>query len=233
MIVLIPSYRPDERLVALVQDLRTAAPDAEVLVVDDGSGPAYDAVFAEAAHGGAQVERFPRNRGKGAALRSGFAWVAEHRPGHDVVCADSDGQHTPDDIVAVAAAVRPGAMVLGGRRFTGEVPWRSRVGNTLIRWAFRLGTGQRVHDTQTGLRGYPAELLDWLQTIPGDRFEYEFNLLLEAPDAGVAIDEVEIATIYLDDNASSHFRPVADSVRIYAPLLLRPLRRLLPRGVSG
>lgn len=233
MIVLIPSYQPDERLVALVQDLCAAAPDADVLVVDDGSGPAYEGVFAEAGAAGAHVESHPRNRGKGAALRTGFAWIQEHREGLDVVCADSDGQHTPGDILRVAAAIRPGAMVLGGRRFTGAVPLRSRVGNTLIRWAFRWGTGQRVHDTQTGLRGYPAELLGWLRTVPGDRFEYEFNLLLGAPDAGVAIDEVEIATIYLDDNASSHFRPVVDSVLIYAPLLLRPLRGLLPRGVSG
>ncbi|WP_236558826.1 GtrA family protein [Arthrobacter sp. 9V] len=74
-------------------------------------------------------------------------------------------------------------------------------------------------DTQTGLRGYRADMLPWLMTVRGQRYEYELNLLLEAKQAGYGIDSVEIATVYLDHNSGSHFRPVADSLRIYAPLL--------------
>ncbi len=79
---------------------------------------------------------------------------------------------------------------------------------------------RRAHpDTQTGLRGYPASMLPWLRSVRGERYEYELNLLLEAKQAGYAIESVDIATVYLDHNSGSHFRPLADSVRIYAPLL--------------
>ncbi len=219
MLILIPAYEPDLRLVTLIRDLGHHLPDARVLVVDDGSGAAFDGVFEVSVDAGATVVRLPHNRGKGAALKVGFAWAAEHSPGEDVVCADCDGQHTPADIARVAAAVAPDTMALGGRRFTGDVPARSRFGNTVSRWAFRAVSGSRVHDTQTGLRAYPAGLLGWLQSVPGERFEYEFNLLLQARSAGVGIIELPIETIYLDENSSSHFRPVRDSLRIYAPVL--------------
>lgn len=223
--MLIPAYEPDLRLVQLVRDLRSALPHARVLVVDDGSGPAYDGVFEVAADAGAHVNRTAVNAGKGVALKRGFAWASEHAPHEVIVCADCDGQHTPADIARVAARVKPGtrSMVLGGRLFTSTpgapVPLRSRFGNTVTRWLFRAVSGTRVNDTQTGLRAYPADVVGWLQSVPGDRFEYEFNLLLRARGAGVSIDEIPIETIYLDANESSHFRPVVDSLRIYAPML--------------
>ncbi len=220
MIVLIPAYEPDRRLVALLRELALAAPELAVVIVDDGSGPSYAPVFSDAAVLGADVIGFPANRGKGAALKHGFAHIAAHYPGQDVVCADADGQHTVRDILRVGRAVRPGALALGVRAFTGRVPLRSRLGNTLTRWAFRAATGISVSDTQTGLRGYPAAALDWLLSVPGDRFEYELNLLLRARGAGWTIEELPIDTVYLADNASSHFRPLADSARIYLPLLV-------------
>ena len=119
-------------------------------------------------------------------------------------------------------------MVLGVRAFSGRVPLRSRVGNSLTRWAFRAASGVGVSDTQTGLRGYPAELLGWLGTIEGDRFEYESNLLFEAKAAHVAVKEIEFQTIYLDENASSHFRPVQDSVRALSGRLTCRVNSTMP-----
>ncbi|MFC6419750.1 GtrA family protein [Sanguibacter inulinus] len=221
VIVLVPAYEPAAPLVDLVSSLRAADPALHVVVVDDGSGPAFAPVFAAAQSAGALVLTHPTNRGKGAALKTGFACVVSAFPGHDVVCADCDGQHSVVDVLRVADRLytSEAAMVLGSRRFLGDVPLRSRVGNSLTRAMFRLSTGLDVHDTQTGLRGYPAAMLPWLLTVDGDRYEYELNLLLRASATGRAVEEVEIATIYLDDNASSHFRPVVDSARIYAPLL--------------
>ncbi|CAN5374428.1 bifunctional glycosyltransferase family 2/GtrA family protein [soil metagenome] len=221
MIILIPAYEPDSRLTALVTELRTADPSAGILVVDDGSGPHFARVFAAAQAAGAEVIGYGTNRGKGRALKTGLRHLRENYPGHDVVCADSDGQHTVRDILRIAEQTRDadGAMILGGRRFTGEVPLRSRAGNAISRAAFRLATGVPVHDTQTGLRGYPAGLVDWLLDVKGERFEYELNVLLQSRAAGVAIEEVEIETVYLEHNASSHFRPVVDSAKVLAPLL--------------
>ena len=217
MIVLIPAYQPDHRLAELVARLQRH----RVLVVDDGSGTAYAGAFAAARRAGAEVLTLRRNRGKGFVLRAGFAHVASRCPGEAVVCADSDGQHRVEDIEAVAARVEcsDAAMVLGVRRFTGPVPARSRFGNAATRIAFRLITGRAVTDTQTGLRGYPARMLPWLGRVPGDRFEYELRLLLRAARERLPIEEVEIATVYLDGNRSSHFRPVIDSARIYGPMI--------------
>jgi glycosyltransferase involved in cell wall biosynthesis len=220
VIVLVPAYEPDARLVALLDALRTAVPGAHLLVVDDGSGPAFAPVFDAARQRGCVVLTHPVNRGKGAALRTGFRYAVDHHPGADVVCADSDGQHSPTDVLRVAARLRDGGeLVLGVRAFTGFVPLRSRFGNAVTRTLFRLATGQDVRDTQTGLRAYAAPLLTWLLSVPGDRFEYELNVLLQAVRRRLPIDEIEIDTIYLEGNASSHFHPVVDSLRIYGPLL--------------
>ncbi|MFF1253268.1 GtrA family protein [Pseudarthrobacter sp. NPDC058329] len=227
MIILIPAYEPDRKLPALIRTIRDAEPWVPIVVVDDGSGPQYREVFDDVRAHGCHVISYGHNRGKGFALKTGFGFIADNLPGHGVVCADSDGQHRLSDILRVAEAVRrnraePGGwttMVLGSRNFTGDVPARSRLGNTATKALFTLATGERIPDTQTGLRGYPAAMVPWLRSVRGDRYEYELNLLLEARHAGYSIESVDIATVYLDHNSGSHFRPLADSARIYAPLL--------------
>jgi glycosyltransferase involved in cell wall biosynthesis len=233
VIVLIPAYEPDQRLVTLVGSLRDAVPDARVVAVDDGSGPAYRPVFDAAENLGCTVLRHPVNKGKGFALKSGFRYIASTHRGDDVVCADADGQHTVGDILRVAERVRrAGHLVLGARRFTGTVPLRSRFGNAVTRVLFSAATGRHVRDTQTGLRAYPGSMLGWLQRVPGDRFEYEMNVLLEAAQAKQAVTETDIATIYLEQNKSSHFRPLVDSLRVYRPLLRFSASSLLAFAVD-
>jgi putative flippase GtrA len=226
MIILIPAYEPDQQLPALIRRIREAEPWVPILVVDDGSGPQYRDVFDGVRALGCHVISYGRNRGKGFALKTGVGFIADNLPGHDVVCADSDGQHTVVDILRVARALqentaeeRRATMVLGSRSFTGDVPARSRLGNSATMALFTLATGERIPDTQTGLRGYPAPMIPWLRSVRGDRYEYELNLLLDAGNGGYSIQSVEIGTVYLDHNSGSHFRPLVDSVRIYAPLL--------------
>lgn len=225
--VLVPAYEPDHRLVDLVAALAARLPLARVLVVDDGSGEAYAEPFGQVAAAGGVVVQHARNYGKAEALRTGMAAILERAPGADIVCVDCDGQHLPRDVARVAdelARLRalgaaPG-LVLGCRSFDGAVPLRSRVGNRATTALVELATGQRIDDTQTGLRGIPAELVPWLLAIPGERFAWELTVLLRAGRDGVRIHTVPIETVYLDHNASSHFRPVLDSVRVLAPLLL-------------
>ncbi|CAM3897887.1 glycosyltransferase [Nocardioides zeicaulis] len=220
--VLVPAYRPGPALLRTLADLRAARPGWHLLVVDDGSGPAYADLLAQARTLGAEVLTIADNRGKGAALKTGLAHVAATRPGSAVVCIDADGQHAMEDVVAVGERLLedPDArrVVLGTRTFDGAVPLRSRVGNTVTRWLFTAATRTTLTDTQTGLRGLPAGILTWACSVPGERYEYELQVLLRVARAGIALDPVPIATIYLDDS-SSHFRPVVDSLRVYAPLL--------------
>lgn len=93
------------------------------------------------------------------------------------------------------------------------------MGNALTAFLFRLSTGQKLADTQTGLRGFTPQILDWAVRIPGDRYEYEFTMLLRASRFGIALDSHPIMRVYEPGNPTSHFNPVRDSLRIYAPLL--------------
>jgi putative flippase GtrA len=221
MIVLIPAYEPDDRMVTLIGQLLSHSPAMQIVVVDDGSGDSYRSMFDSAESLGAMVLRGETNRGKGHALKEGFAYIAEAFPGKSFVCADCDGQHTYLAISRVGQELERhvNALVLGTRSFSGQVPARSRIGNNATKVLFGVATGLDLADTQTGLRGYPGAMIPWLLTIKGDRFEYELNVLLHTKDSGVNIVEIPIETIYLDGNASSHFRPIVDSIRVYAPLL--------------
>ncbi len=187
------------------------------MLVDDGSGGACAGIFEKAAEKGCAVLKHEKNRGKGAALKTGFCWIQENRRGTEViVTADCDGQHTVKDIVRVAESVRPGSreLVLGSRTFQGEVPKKSRIGNMISRKMFALFTGVEVWDTQTGLRGFPSALLPWLLSIPGDRFEYEQNMLFDCRRQGCEIREIPIETVYENENRGTHFHPIRDSLLV-------------------
>jgi putative flippase GtrA len=234
MIVLIPAYEPDEQLVSLVGAIRAERDDVTIVVVNDGSSTSYDEVFEAIGSEYVTVVVHRQNMGKGCALKTGFAHIAEKFPGSDVVCADSDGQHRIEDIMRVADALhgRDATIVLGSRGWTGRVPFKSRLGNSLTRLVFRISTGLRLGDTQTGLRAYPASMLPWLQAVEGDRFEYEMTVLLDATKAGYAVEEVAIDTVYLDGNHSTHFRPVMDSARVYLPFLKFSLSSLVAFAID-
>ena len=191
------------------------------MVVDDGSARGAD-VFGDVAGLGVPVVAHAVTRGKGAALKTGFAWIRDNLPGcRAVVTADADGQHRPDDILRVAKAAleNPGAMALGVRAFAGKVPLRSRIGNWWTRQFFFLATRVRVADTQTGLRGIPVGMLPRMLDIPGERYEYEMAMLADLRNCPKPPVQVPIETVYVDGNSSSHFNPLLDSLRIYGALV--------------
>ena len=218
-IALIPAYEPDEKMLALLPQLTAAG--LAVVVVDDGSGPDYAPLF-EAAKAYGTVLTHPENRGKGAALKTGYRWLLEQDGDpFTVVAVDADGQHRLPDVLRLCeeAEKTPDTLVLGGRAFQGKVPLRSRMGNAITRFVFTLSTGLRVHDTQTGLRACGRALLPFLLSVEGDRYEYEMNVLLRCSRDKVPLREVPIETVYIDGNASSHFNALRDSARIYREIL--------------
>lgn len=219
--ILIPVYKPEARLVGFVRQL--TAQGARVVVVNDGSGPEFAEVFEALRRvGDTVVLNHAVNLGKGAALKTGLNHIACEAGGCiGVVTADADGQHSVADVLAVAEALvaDPQSLILGVRRFEGELPLRSRLGNALTRHLVRWIMGQKLSDTQTGLRGIPLAMIPRLLVIPHQGYEFELEMLLVCKYEGIRIREVGIQTIYLDDNRSSHFNPLLDSFRIYFVLL--------------
>lgn len=221
-VVIIPALNPDEKLIALVEKLRKD--DFDVVVVNDGSREECKGIFNTLKwRHQCDVLVHPENRGKGAALKTGirYAWVG-YPDACGYVTADADGQHSAEDIVKVAAAVESGSggLVMGTRDFGGrDVPLKSRWGNRITAAVFRLCTGGRCPDTQTGLRGIPRKHAETCLAIRGDRFEYEMNMLMEFVKRKIPLVQVPISTIYLENNRATHFNSVRDSARIYANIL--------------
>lgn len=233
MIVVIPAYEPDEKLLRVVAELKRDT-DYAIVVVNDGSSEAAEPVFA-ALPEGVTLLRHAQNRGKGRALKTAYEYIAAHFPQSEgIVTVDADGQHLPADVVRVSEdwEAHPEALVLGSRRFTGTVPWRSRPGNAITRVVFRLSTGVSVYDTQTGLRAFAVSSIPMMLEMRGERYEYEINVLLYATRQHMPIREVTIETVYIADNASSHFHPMRDSWRIYKMILLFAASSLLAAAVD-
>lgn len=216
--VLIPALNPCERLAGVIDELLCSDAVAGVVVVNDGSEASREELFqALAARPRVSLLRHKSNLGKGAALRTGIRFFLGQAGEDDVlVTADADGQHLPSDILAVAKAgmASPGSLVLGTRSFLGDVPFRSRFGNDLTRFVFRLFTGWRLADTQTGLRAIPRCFLKALLAVEANRYAFELEMLLLASRLHIPVTAVPVQTVYLEGNAASHFRPVVDSLRI-------------------
>jgi glycosyltransferase involved in cell wall biosynthesis len=208
-----------------------------IVLVDDGNADGARELFDELAGlDGVRVVTHAVNLGKGRALKSGFNYCLVELPEMSgVVTADADGQHVPRDIARVADELVGGAgdrIVLGARGFEENVPLRSRVGNGLTRVLFGFVTGTRLKDTQTGLRGVPRALLPGLMVLEGERYEYEMTMLAHLCRTGKRPVEVEIETVYLDGNRSSHFDPIRDSMRIYFVLARFFVSSLVAAGID-
>jgi len=212
--LIIPAYQPDLNLVKLVR-LVHAKSDLHIIVVDDGSDDDKKVIF-DKLDGLATVLTHEHNQGKGQSLKTAYAYILERGTYGSVVTADADGQHTIWDIFRVVnqSQEHPGALILGARAFSGQVPLRSAFGNKLTRFLFKQQTGVAISDTQTGLRAFTTNLLPFMLEVDGQRYEYEMNVLLAASKS-FPILEVPIETVYINDNEGSHFRPIRDGLMIY------------------
>ncbi len=188
----------------------------EVLVVDDGS---RDATADAARRAGARVLRHPENLGKGRALAAAFADLFA-RGFTGVVTLDADGQHLPAEIPQLLAARAAGAdLAIGSRTplFPAMPPVR-RASNRISSWLISRCAGRPLPDVQSGFRLYTRALLD-RTGFPGARFEAESAVVVRAVRAGFAVVWVPIDLGFADGRTTSHYRPLADSLRIAGAVL--------------
>ena len=225
----------DERIIAVIPAFNAARtiepvivgalPHVEqVIVVDDGS---HDESGEVAAKAGAVVLKHEVNRGKGGALKTGFAYVLEQ--GFDgVITLDADGQHLPTEIPKLIAARREtGAdIIIGGRaHLFGEMLPRRRMANRFASWAISKGSGARVDDSQSGYRFYSASLLRAI-TLHSDGFDMESEVLVLAGMRHFRIITIPISLGFVDGVATSHYKPLSDTLRIFrTAMIARFLRR--------
>lgn len=217
--IVLPSLDPDDKFDRVVKGLADRG-FAHIVIVDDGTGPEGQRHFeAAAAIPGVTVLRHERNRGKGCALKTAFAYVLRELPQlRGVITIDGDGQHLAKDILACGERMlREGdKVILGCRDFDQPgVPPRSVAGNKTTSRMFRLFYRIRLSDTQTGLRAIPRAYLEDFCRIEGERFEYETNMLLQMKKRGIVFLEQPITTVYDPEDYSSHYNALKDSWRIF------------------
>ncbi len=234
-VLLIPAYNPEEKIIAVVKGLPKGVFD-KVLIVNDGSNPKYSEIFnILSTVENVKILEHEINQGKGAALKTGFSYILKHKKNcMGVVTADADGQHLKKDILTIADGLKPDQdnLIIGSRTFDSDVPLRSHFGNKLTRLVMKLFFKINLNDTQSGLRAIPYSLLPKLLKISFNRYEFEIEMLLAAKKNGYRFKEIEVDTIYENDNVASSFNPVIDSARIYFVLFRYILASLVTAAVD-
>ncbi len=221
-VVLIPALNPPKELYNYAKEL-VSNNNIDLIVINDGSKKEYKRLFNRVAKlPNTVVLTHEVNRGKGRGLKTGFEYFVKNYKKSKVfgiVTADSDGQHLVKDILKVSkelGKIKGEGLILGTRNFNlDHVPFKSRNGNKITTTVFRLLYGKKINDTQTGLRGITYDFAKECIEIKGERFEYEINMLIKAVKEKIDIKEVEIETVYFNNNSETHFNPVKDSIKIY------------------
>ncbi|MBQ8573106.1 MAG: glycosyltransferase [Ruminococcus sp.] len=218
-VVLLPAYNPNIMMLTTLRELTKEG--FGILVVNDGSAKEFLELFDEAQKY-AVVLSYEKNMGKGYALKYGMQRIKDFFPdAQRFITADADGQHSTEDIVNIREKMRSGDnFILGTRDFKGNTPLRSRVGNSMSRLVFAVTTGYYLSDNQSGLRGFDMCHVPWMTRVQGNRYEYEMNVLMTAVKQKIKIRTVPIKTIYIDDNRSSHFNPIRDTLRIHKNMFM-------------
>lgn len=210
-VIVIPVYNHGLQVAAVIAAARPLG--LPIFLVDDGSTDTTATVLAS--QEGVTLLRHPENRGKGAALLTGFAAAA---PTCDwALTIDADGQHDPEDAQALLAVARQGErLIVVGKRegmSGGHVPWTSRFGRGFSNFWVWVSGGPWIADSQSGFRLYP--LPETLELgVSARRYQFEVEVLVRAKRHGIATIEVPVSVVYQPKGVRvSHFHPWGDFFR--------------------
>jgi glycosyltransferase involved in cell wall biosynthesis len=208
----VPTYNNAKTLAPLLNDLE--ALNAQIIVVNDGSTDETNNILDQ--FPGIHSIVYSPNKGKGIALRRGFKAAVDM--GFDyAISIDSDGQHFAKDIPAFLESLEknPGSLIIGARNMNqSSIPGKSSFGHRFSNFWFRVETGIKLPDTQSGFRLYPVARLQYMTFITR-RFEFEIEVIVLAAWSGVPVISVPVSVYYAPpDERVSHFRPFTDFTRI-------------------
>lgn len=213
IVVIIPSYNPDSKLINIINELRNSK-YKNIIVVNDGSK--NDDIF-KIIDKNTILLTHNKNQGKGEALKTAFKYcIKNFKNIKGVITLDDDAQHKIKDVNNIYLHINNN-IILGMRDFKkGKIPLKSKFGNRCMYRIIKLLTGETIHDTQTGLRFIPYKYLETFININGKGFEYETNMILYCLKNHIKIEEIPIETIYFENNKKSNFHPLKDSINIGA-----------------
>jgi glycosyltransferase involved in cell wall biosynthesis len=196
-LVFVPAWNEEQNIPGVLDELAARLPEADVLVVDDGS---TDGTARVAAEHGATVESFGENKGLAFGIAAGYAYAAEHGYAY---CGrvDADGQHPVAELERLLERVRSGGCdVAVGSRFVhgdGYEPYRYKpsparvVGTGLLRRAMRVALGRPFHDATSGMYAVNSKAMPILGK-PYEAGAPEVESLLRLRDAGLRVEEIPV-----------------------------------------
>ena len=236
VVIVIPSLEPDYQLVDYIKEL-IGDYFNNVLIVDDGSSEKYQCIFDELEQiKGVDVIHHKVNKGKGRALKTAYEYIRSNYANvFGIITADSDGQHLAKDCYKIAKEMKKGkrALYLGTRDLLSDnVPFKSRNGNRITSTVFKLLYGKWLDDTQTGLRGFLVEDLDFMIGVEGERYEYEMQVLIDCVRNNIEFIPIPIETVYINNNSASHFNAFKDSFKIYK-IILKNFFKFFLSGITS
>ncbi len=207
--VVIPAYNAEATIGPVIDRVRRAAPQALIVVVDDGS---RDASAQCAKDAGAEVVWHADNQGKGRALALGIDEALKRSSVEALITIDADGQHPPERLSDLIGGLEAADLVIGARpRDPAIMPFGRRCTNWLSSTLVSRLTGMPVPDSQSGFRAMTRAVAETVRP-EGKRYEFETEFLLEAARRGFRIGSVEVPAVY--EGSVSHFRYVSDTMRL-------------------
>ncbi len=210
--VLIPTYNNGKTLEQVISGVLEFT--GHIIVVNDGSTDSTREIIDK--FPALAAIHFPKNKGKGCALRTGFREALKRGYTH-AITIDSDGQHRPEDLPVFIEKMEnhPDALILGARNLNQDgIPGGTTFGNQFSNFWMWVETGYRLPDTQSGFRLYPLEPFRHTRFFTR-RFEFEIEVLVRAAWKGVPVSSVAVGVIYPPKNERvTHFRPFTDFTRI-------------------
>ncbi len=213
VVVIVPTYNNAGTLATVIEQVSFYAPD--ILVVNDGSTDDTPAILQNIPY--INVLTHPMNKGKGTALKNGLCQA--RRQGYRyALTIDSDGQHYASDIPIFIEAIQqePDTLLVGARNLTSEnMPGKNTFANKFSNFWFRLETGIRLDDTQSGYRLYPLQKLNVQRWYYTAKYEFELEAIVFASWSGIPVKNIPIHVYYPpQEERVSHFRPFRDFTRI-------------------
>ncbi|MDR0307743.1 MAG: glycosyltransferase family 2 protein [Chitinispirillales bacterium] len=209
--ILIPSYKSVDPLKRFINTLLESIPKDHIFVVDDASG---DGTYEMCEDIGIECLRHKKNRGKGAALKTGFSHLLKTKNTRWILTMDADGQHAPSDINLFLKEARlyPSTGICIGARLMrlGIMPAARICSNRLTSAIMTLLAGKPIKDSQCGYRMYSAGLINSI-SIEYDRFEMESEVILKAAAKNFPVRFVPVQTLYL--KGPSHISHLLDTLR--------------------
>lgn len=228
LIIAIPCYNPSALFLNTIEDLCSYEKirKISIIVLNDGSTVGLNYFRKVESYENIIILNHLVNMGKGAALKTIFHFVLKEFNGtSDIITVDADFQHKGIDVLNLLESRSQNLnslFAIGVRSFSfSKVPFRSFMGNVISQSILYLLYGVRLKDTQSGLRIYSKKVIEGIININANGYDFEMEVILFLIRNNIVISEVSISLNYIENNKSSHFRPIVDSYKIISKLVKR------------